>query len=147
MAKSRIKKYVMTDIIGKSQWETIICPTVVFHGEDCGGANFSFRWSYMNEPFQMIKEPHEHDFDQMIGFLGGNPQNIADFRAEVEFFLDGEKLIIKQPTFIRIPKGMPHGPLTFKKIDLPIMFFDLPLSPGYTRVGHPEIARVPGPNQ
>jgi hypothetical protein len=95
----------------------------------------------------MIKEPHEHDFDQMIGFLGGNPQNIGDFRAEVEFWMGGEKLVITQPTFIRVPKGMSHGPLIFKRIDLPIMFLDMPLAPTYTRVGNPEISGVPGPNQ
>ena len=67
MVKSKTKQYIVTDIIGKSQWDKIICPTVVFHGESCG-ANFSYRWSYISAPFQMIKEPHEHDFEQFLFF-------------------------------------------------------------------------------
>ncbi len=142
MAKSKFEQYIVTDLLRKSQHEKIIVPTVNFNGETCG-ANFSFRWSYLNAPFQMINEPHEHDFDQVLGFLGGNPQDIGDFRAEVEFWMDGEKQVITSPTFIRVPKGVSHGPLNFKRIDLPIMFLDMPLAPGYTRVGQPEITSIP----
>ena len=142
MAPTKYGQYIVKDFIRESRHEKVIVPSVNFNGETCG-ANFSFRWSFISAPFQMINEPHKHDFDQVLGFLGGNPMDIGDFRAEVEFWLEGEKQTINTATFIRIPKGLSHGPLNFKRIDLPIQFLDMPLSPGYSRVGHPEITSIP----
>ena len=110
-------------------------PVVFTNGaKDYGGADFSLRIHYIAEPGILIKEPHSHDFDQFYFFLGNDFGNIKDFRAEVEFSIgaEGEKHIITVPTTVHVPKGMVHGPLSFKKVDKPIVFIDTLLSAQYT---------------
>ena len=49
------------------------------------GAPFFFIWHPLPrtvEPFRMIPEPHAHDFEQYLGFFGGNPMCIEGLGAE-----------------------------------------------------------------
>ncbi|UCD10160.1 MAG: hypothetical protein JSU79_05850, partial [Dehalococcoidales bacterium] len=87
---------------------------------------FSAGWSCLTEPFTMIPSSHSHDYDQIIGFTGGNAEDIRDFGAVVEFGLGEEEEIhvITQSTFIWVPKGLLHGPLYIKEVNKPIMFID-----------------------
>jgi hypothetical protein len=136
MAKNKYGKYVMSRPWEKSINPDILDPVTHFEGEKQGeGANLTLSRSWISQPFTMIKEPHKHEFDQIVFFLGGNPKDIKDFGAEVEYFLgeEGEKYVITAPTQIYIPKGLVHGPLTFKRIDKPIEFIDIVLAPKYIR--------------
>ncbi len=47
------------------------------------------------------------------------------------------------PTAVHIPKDMIHGPLTYKRIDRPIVMIDSLLSAQYSMVGKPPPA-MPG---
>jgi hypothetical protein len=89
-----------------------------------GGLNYWMRWSYITQPFMMEQVPHTHDYDQCAHFYGGDPNDISDFQAEVWFYLgeEGEKQVITKPTIVYIPKGMMHCPLTYHRIDKPIIF-------------------------
>ena len=124
------------ELLEKSPHEQIIAPMIRFKGKDCGDANLTMALSCITQPFLMIKEPHKHDFDQFLCFLGGNPMNFGDFGAEVEFFMgeEREKRIINATSIIFVPKGLVHGPLNFKIIDKPIMFLDIVMASSYARV-------------
>jgi hypothetical protein len=80
----------------------------------------------------MVAEAHTHDFDQIIFFLGGDPNNVGDFGAEVEMHLgeNQEKYIINYTSCVYIPAGLLHCPLDIKRVNKPIMFIDVTLSPG-----------------
>ena len=95
--------------------------------------NFTIRWHYVTEPWIMEEEPHAHDFDQFTCFFGGNPADIRDFGAEVEFYLgeEGVKHVINTTTIVYIPSGLIHCPLNFKQIDRPIMFMNIPQTSRY----------------
>jgi len=97
------------------------------------GAEFSLRVHYITEPGVLVKEPHAHDFEQFYFFFGADLGNIKEFRAEVEFSLgeEEEKHIIDVPTTVRVPAGMVHGPMNFRKVDKPIIFIDALLSAQY----------------
>jgi hypothetical protein len=102
------------------------------------GAPFFFIWHPLPrtvEPFRMIPEPHAHDFEQYLGFFGGNPMCIEGLGAEVELYLgkEGEKHIITTPQMVHIPKGLIHGPLIFNRVEVPIIFLDIGMAPDYTR--------------
>jgi hypothetical protein len=75
-------------------------------------------------------EPHTHDFDELLGFVGGNPLDITDFGAEVRFCLgeEQEEYIITEPTMISIPAGMMHCPLTVTRCDKPIVMLEISLT-------------------
>jgi hypothetical protein len=34
---------------------------------------------------------HVHDFDEVVGFIGGDPQNPSDLGGEVEFWMEDEQ--------------------------------------------------------
>ena len=57
------------------------------------------------------------------------------FGAEVEFVMgegeEKETYIIKNTTWVYVPAGVMHCPLDFKRVDKPIMFGHIMMSPTY----------------
>jgi hypothetical protein len=136
MAGTKYGKYIVTEPYKKASNEAVVEPMVHLDGEkDGGGANLTVSRSWITRPFRMIKEPHHHDRDQFLIFMGGNPIDVRDFGAEVELFLgkEGEKHIIDRPALVHIPAGLVHGPLEYKRVDKPIVFLDIYLAPTYER--------------
>ena len=124
-------EYIVELKPGYSLYKQITAPQVgAFGAKDLNGANFSLGWSFLTEPFLMVAEAHNHDFDQVIFFMGGDPGNGVDYDAEVEFGLGGQNNIIDYPACVYIPKGLMHGPLNIKRVTKPIMFIDITLSTG-----------------
>lgn len=97
----------------------------------------------------MVKEAHAHDFDQFLHFYNADPMHMREFDAEVEIFLgeEGEKHIISEPTVLHIPKGMMHCPLNFKRINKPVIFMNIALTPQYVmgKEGTPPPADISKP--
>ena len=91
---------------------------------DSRDINFSINYRCVTEPIIMAEESHEHDHEQFLFFLGGNPEDVADLGAEIEITLgkEAEKHVINTATIVRIPKGLHHGPFNFKKVDKPLVF-------------------------
>lgn len=56
-------------------------------------------------------ETHVHDFDELIGFLGGTPENPEELNGEITFYIDGETVSSKESCVIFIPKGVEHSPI------------------------------------
>jgi hypothetical protein len=136
MAETKYGKYIMKAPLRKATNDEVIEPIVHLIGErDGGGANITFSRSWITQPLTMIKEPHKHDFDQFLLFMGGNPLDVNDFGAEIEITLgaEEEKHKIDAPTLVHIPKGLLHGPLKYKRVDKPIEFLDIFLAPTYIR--------------
>ena len=65
---------------------------------------------------------HTHDFDEVIGFFGSDPQNPHDLGGEVEFWLEDEKYILTKSCLIFAPRGLRHCPLRVIRVDRPIFF-------------------------
>lgn len=68
-------------------------------------------------------EAHIHDFDEVIGFFGTNPEDQRDLGGEIELWLDGEKHLLTQSFLAFVPKGMVHCPLKIRRVDRPIFHF------------------------
>lgn len=70
-----------------------------------------------------IPEPHifehQHDFDEVVLHISGNPCKFEDLGAEIKFIVDGQPLVFNTTTAVYIPKGTRHGPLTWNKGDRP----------------------------
>lgn len=73
-------------------------------------------------------EPHHHEFREMLCFFGGNPENINDLGAEIEFTIGGEKHIITEPAVVSIPSNVVHCPIKVRKVTKPIVFLEVSLS-------------------
>ncbi|MCR4394239.1 MAG: hypothetical protein NUV31_07730 [Dehalococcoidales bacterium] len=71
-----------------------------------------------------IEIPHNHDFDEIIGFAGSNKNHPRDLGGELEFRIGDEKLTLTRTCLIFIPRGTIHCPITIKRIDTPIFMFE-----------------------
>ena len=71
-----------------------------------------------------IELPHEHDFDEIIGFAGTNRNHPRELGGEIEFNMGGEKLTLTKTCLIFVPRGIRHCPVVLKRIDTPIFMFE-----------------------
>ena len=82
----------------------------------------------MNPEFQ--KRPHTHAFDEVLFFMSSDINDINKLGVEAEMRMgkEEEKHIITVPTAVVVPKGLPHCPITFLKMDNPCYFMHVALS-------------------
>ena len=80
-----------------------------------------------------IEIPHTHEFDEVIGFVGTNRDHPRDLGGEIEFLIGGERHTITKTCLIFVPKGVEHCPVTFKRIDTPIVMFEAANDPNYVK--------------
>ena len=69
--------------------------------------------------------PHTHDRDEIIGFIGTSVANPRSLDGEIEFWLEDEKHTITQTCLVFVPKGMKHSPLVIKSVSTPIVHFSV----------------------
>lgn len=138
MYKGKYAKYLTTDIREESTIPEIIQgPVFGLRGaRKIPGANANFGWILITKPLYIDKKPHTHDGDEYLFFLGGQiPDSFSTFDAEIDFNFgeEQEKYTITEPTVVFIPKGLLHTPLNFRKINKPLLFGMLLLTPRYTK--------------
>ncbi len=76
-------------------------------------------WVYeMPEPNPHIHK-HDHDYPEIVLHLGSDPDNPEYLGAEIEFVVGGEKIVINTTSALFVPKGVEHGPLTWKSVEKP----------------------------
>lgn len=76
-----------------------------------------------------VEVPHiHHANDEYLWFIGSNLENPFDFDAEIEISLgwnpdDMEKIVITEPTVVRVPPNMWHCPIVYENVKKPVAFF------------------------
>jgi hypothetical protein len=80
-------------------------------------------------------EPHIHDHDEVVYFIGSDPKDLSDLGAEVNFQI-GEKgheedHIFSIPTAVVIPKGIWHCPMYALKYKKPFLCMAVALTMKY----------------
>jgi hypothetical protein len=78
---------------------------------------------------------HLHDFDEIIGFIGNDPQNPGDLGGEVEFWMEDEKYLLTNSCLIWVPAGLRHCPLRVTRVDRPLLFLAFSMTQKYTKDG------------
>ena len=106
--------------------------------ENYGDMGFTMYWEPVTQPFVMNPDNHNHPFPQYLCFLGGDPTNLLDLGGEVELTLseDGvhmEKHVITTASTVYIPSGLYHCPLTFTRVEKPMIFIDLFFARAYEK--------------
>jgi len=96
------------------------CPVVV----DIG-------WRFEVPDPDPVEWEHSHDFDEVLCFIGTNPDDPRDLGAEIEFHMDGEVHTFDKTTTIYIPKGIPHCPFYHKRVDRPFLLVVFALADHY----------------
>ncbi|MDR1299868.1 MAG: hypothetical protein LBJ84_06440 [Oscillospiraceae bacterium] len=110
-------------------------PQAYFRGDkDIPGAAMNVGFQVFKAPVLLEREPHFHREDEYLVFLGAKlPDVFSSFDAEAHFFLGKtletmEKIVVTEPTIIKLPKGYWHSPLNFVRIDKPLLFQAVVLS-------------------
>jgi hypothetical protein len=138
MYKGKYAKYFTTDIKEPSTLPADIIPgpTFGFRGaSQIPGACANFGWNVIYKPYFIDRVTHVHAGDEYLCFLAGNvPDCFSDFDAEIDFHFGKEQELytITEPTIVHIPKGVFHCPLEFRKVNKPLLFVMLLLTPEFS---------------
>jgi hypothetical protein len=136
MAEKKYEKYVLTDFREEANLPGVASPQAYFRGEvQIPGAGMNMGWQVFTDPIHLEKEPHTHNVDEYLIFLGASLPDVFDFSAEIDFYLGEEQeyYLVDKATIIFIPRGMVHCPLNFRKIEKPVLFHAILLAPGFTK--------------
>ncbi len=90
-------------------------------------------WLWSGAAREPVGEPHTHDFDQVIGLIGGYPEDPQDLDSEITIWLDGHEEVITRNHLIFVPAGVVHGPFLFSRINRPVFFINIAMVGKYTR--------------
>ena len=97
-----------------------------------GAFQMNTAWYYAVPERDPVFEEHVHDYDEIIGFFGSNPDDKYDLGAEIEVTINGEKHVITQTCMLFIPAGLPHMPLSIKRVDRPMFHFSVVTNATYS---------------
>ena len=75
---------------------------------------------------------HHHEFPEILGFYGSDPENPWELNGEVEFWINGEQHILTKSTMVFLPPNLPHCPLWVNRVDKPIFHFSVVMNAIYT---------------
>jgi hypothetical protein len=133
------KRYFITELAQKVKkfepiptWTPQEAKRLLFLDNDVipGSFYMSVSWFWPGEwpPLKPGAEPrikaHKHDFDEIIGFVGTNPDDINDLGGEIELWIDGKKNIIDKSFMVFVPANVMHCPLNILKAERPIFHFN-----------------------
>jgi hypothetical protein len=83
----------------------------------------------------MSKEPHVHDHDEVVYFIGSDPKDIGDLGAEVNMKIgpkgQEEDHIFSVATAVVIPQGVWHCPMVCLKLQKPFLCMAVSLTTKY----------------
>jgi len=79
-----------------------------------------------------MHDEHSHDYDEMIGFIGSNPDDPYDLGGEIEFGINGELHRLTKSSIIFMPAGLKHLPLSIISLERPILHFSISMNPTYS---------------
>jgi hypothetical protein len=111
--------------------------TSVWAHHDEYGSGTTLGYHCIAEPGYYVEKPHSHEYHELLCFLGGDPTNINDFRAEIRVCLgeEQEEHIITTPTIVSLPPGLKHCPLEVTRCDKPIVFLEISTTGEYVATG------------
>jgi hypothetical protein len=140
MAKLKYQKYILTDLKLPEQNQKRMAEynkraTRILWLEDFvikGAPSVILSWYW--KPTEKAGSPqHTHDFDEVVGFIGSDPQNPQDLCGEVEFWIEDEKYLLTKSCLIFCPKGIRHCPLKVTRADRPILFLAFSTTLNYVK--------------
>ncbi len=91
--------------------------------EHLEGMELNFTWGFYSGTgdWHTGQDPHIHPYSEVLVFVGLDAANINYLGAEIEICLGEEQEVYSfdEPTAIIVPAGLPHCPLTTKRVFSP----------------------------
>jgi hypothetical protein len=94
-------------------------------GKDTPGFNLNFTWAFHTGVGAWHEQdPHVHPNDEVLVFLGMDPERPDYLGAEIEIAMgeEQEKHVFDTPTAVIAPRGLVHCPLITRRVDRPYCF-------------------------
>ncbi|MFB0558921.1 MAG: hypothetical protein ACETVS_00055, partial [Dehalococcoidales bacterium] len=121
-------------------------PRMWMEGKDMEGFNASFSFGFVKNTgvCHPLKGALVHPYDECLVFEGTDSSNILYLGAEVSIELgeEAEEHVFTEPSVVLIPKGMPHGPVTYRRVDRPIVHYHIGLAADYKATPVPQKAKA-----
>jgi hypothetical protein len=106
------------------------------YGKDLGGFDVNIAWGFFSQPgiWQRGVDAHVHPADEVMIFLGTDPDKVDYLGAEIEIDLgkEHERYLFDKPSAIVCPAGLPHGPMVTRWVDKPFAFILINLAGNQT---------------
>ncbi|NLY39257.1 MAG: hypothetical protein GX044_08165 [Firmicutes bacterium] len=104
-------------------------------GDDLEGFELNFTWGHYSQcgKWHRRGEVHSHPEEEILIFVGLDPDNLEYLGAEVEQGMgyEGERHIVNVPSAYICPKGFPHLPMITRWVDKPYGFIVCCLDEGH----------------
>ena len=101
-------------------------------GNVCPGAfQMNTAWYFAVPERDPIFTEHVHDYDELIGFYGCDPDNPNDLNGVIEYIINGEAHRLTKTTMIFVPGGLEHNPMRILEVDKPIFHFSVVMNKQY----------------
>lgn len=65
----------------------------------------------------------KHESDELLMFVGSDPDDPENLNAEIELWIENDKITLTTTSFVFIPAGAAHGRVTVKNIKKPVFHF------------------------
>ena len=101
-------------------------------------------WRFQVPEPDPVEWAHTHDFDEVLCFIGTDPEHPHDLGGEIEFHIGDEKHTFDTTTTIYIPKGLSHCPFIHKRVDRPFLLVVFALAKHYPSAEE-DAAKNPAP--
>ena len=91
---------------------------------------------WFHKPTKYSPKQHSHDFDEVLAFMGGDPEHPMEMNGEVELYIEDERHVLTKSCLVYIPAGTKHCPMNILRADRPIFHFSTGVtSKAYERLG------------
>ncbi len=136
MAKTKYGKYIIEDFSGRppsdcrdedefqKELPNIAFPITYLDSAMIKGS-FYAECMWYHTASAAVVEPHTHDFNEILAFIGGDPHDYHNLNGEIELWLDDEKHILTKSCMVFIPKGLKHCPMVVRRVDKPMLHFSI----------------------
>jgi len=98
-----------------------------------------YLYNIVQQPCEIGELHMHHAVEEYLFFTGADIKAFFDFDAEIEIQLGAdpgrmESFVITEPTVIRVPPGLWHGPVKVRRLGAPINFMPFYPSESYGRI-------------
>lgn len=121
-AGNKVEKYAPVDGFLPPAPEGFLTRLLWLDGAKLKGAPY-MEAVWFHTPNDSGPEPHFHEFDELIGFLGSNPEHPEKLDGELTILLDGETVRFTESCVLFIPKGVMHSPILVPSLNRSIIHF------------------------
>ncbi len=122
--------------IGQVRPATISDPYGLMRAADVEGSKVHMAFSWIGSTADRVHwvDPHVHDYDEVLMWMGSDPADPKDLGATLSMTIEGEEHLVTTTGSVYIPAGTRHCPLDFVEVHRPFTFIALSLQGAYGSV-------------